>query len=281
MPFSTYEVTGGKPVELYVFDIDGVSYRLTSRETEVVLAAVNDPNGVPLDGTYESTVVGREAIAQTDEPSNSSVVIHVGMDTAFAGVFSHDRAPDSVVLVRVYRYQRDDAGQEVVAIFDGELSGWAVEGGVLELHCTPEQAVIERTVPVYVVKAGCNNVLFDSMCALSRAAFEVPGTVTFVSITGAQIKVDGAIPFADDYFANGEVVLDSTGSRRDVIASASGLLTLLKPYPEGDMAVGDTVKLYPGCDGLYNTCKVKFNNVPNFFGFDVMPVDDPFKSPQQ
>ena len=43
------------------------------------------------------------------------------------------------------------------------------------------------------------------------------------------------------------------------------------PYPLG---VGDTVRLTPGCDKSFATCRDKFSNGVNFQGFPHMPGTD-------
>lgn len=46
---------------------------------------------------------------------------------------------------------------------------------------------------------------------------------------------------------------------------------LLIPTPR-PMQVGDTAKVLPGCDGLFSTCKTKYNNAANFGGDNLQPT---------
>jgi len=72
------------------------------------------------------------------------------------------------------------------------------------------------------------------------------------------------------------VALD--GTTRAIAAQVGDQITLVQRLPEGTWAIGDAVTLYPGCDRLYTTCRDKFANVPNFFGFPFIPRDDPFRT---
>ena len=54
--------------------------------------------------------------------------------------------------------------------------------------------------------------------------------------------------------------------------------TLTLSYPFKGMAPGETVSVFPGCDGLESTCRNKFNNVLNFSGFTRLPSKNPFSS---
>ena len=38
-----------------------------------------------------------------------------------------------------------------------------------------------------------------------------------------------------------------------------------------DIQIGDTYSLTPGCDKTKDTCIVKFNNIVDFNGFDLLP----------
>jgi uncharacterized phage protein (TIGR02218 family) len=274
-----YETAGGKPVELYEFIVDATTYRYTSSESTVTLVGVNAPDAHPLDGDYVPGVINRDAIAQSDEPSSGEVKLVMERDNDFVQEFSFDRMPDTKVLVRIYRYQRDDVSQEIIAIFDGYVSSPSFTGMQAEFQCTAIQSVLKFQVPVFVVKPTCNNVLFDTMCALDRAPFAVAGTVDEMDVTGTVLTITAAGAYADDYFTIGELVL-ADGTRRSIIQHAGTTIRLLSGFPEGTVGHADAITLYPGCDGQYATCNTKFANVVNFFGFDLMPVDDPFKVPQ-
>ncbi|PBM22156.1 phage BR0599 family protein, partial [Pseudomonas aeruginosa] len=43
---------------------------------------------------------------------------------------------------------------------------------------------------------------------------------------------------------------------------------------------GGQLRVYPGCDGLAQTCDDKFSNLPNFRGFNAMQGKSPFDGDQ-
>ena len=40
------------------------------------------------------------------------------------------------------------------------------------------------------------------------------------------------------------------------------------------LSIGDSVKLYAGCDKRFDTCRIKYRNGANFQGFPDVPGDD-------
>lgn len=80
-----------------------------------------------------------------------------------------------------------------------------------------------------------------------------------------------------NYYAYGELVWtggNNINLRNDIKRSKTdGRLTLELATPRL-IQVGDTFDLYPGCDGLRQTCIDKFDNLDNFGGFPYIPGTD-------
>lgn len=53
-------------------------------------------------------------------------------------------------------------------------------------------------------------------------------------------------------------------------------IVIFNQFQSGRLDIGDTVKVYAGCDKLNTTCSTKFNNILNFGGFPFIPQDNPF-----
>jgi len=272
MTYAANESTGGEPVELYDFVAAGVHYRYTSSDVAVVITA-----GAAA-GTYTPEVLLRNTIQATDEnATNATVQVTVARGTAVAELHAFDRAPDPPMDLTIFRYHRDDADAEVVVIFSGSVSSVEQVGDTAQLLATPEESVMTRTIPTRHLQVLCNHFLFDTGCTLVAADFAVAGTLGRVSFDGLTLTITAAGSHPDQYFTLGYLVaLD--GTTRAIAAQVGDQITLVQRLPEGTWAIGDAVTLYPGCDRLYTTCRDKFANVPNFFGFPFIPRDDPFRT---
>lgn len=79
----------------------------------------------------------------------------------------------------------------------------------------------------------------------------------------------------DDWFNHGALFFDTGNNAgvgqeiKDWVQSSSEV-TLFLPMQLA-VEVGDAVRLYPGCDKRFATCKTKFDNVVNFRGYPHIP----------
>jgi uncharacterized phage protein (TIGR02218 family) len=194
---------------------------------------------------------------------------------AFAAAGGFDGA--TAVLERVYL---NDSGvvQGALVWFPGVVAQVAPSRMGAELTIKSQLVQLNQQLPRNLYQSGCLNDLFDSQCAVSRAAHTHTGTVTAVSssgVPGFTGTVSGG--FADGFFSLGVCSMTSganAGLARTVRASAGGgALTFTRPWPF-PVAVGDTYSLTPGCDKLAATCAAKFANLPRFRGLPYIPVPE-------
>jgi uncharacterized phage protein (TIGR02218 family) len=125
----------------------------------------------------------------------------------------------------------------------------------------------------------CRASLGDSRCGFPIETFRVDFTVTEV-LDASSFIVDtfgqtaAAYP-TESYFGFGQLKWtggDNLNWEMDVIKSdfSTKTLTLFYPTPEV-IQVGDTGKVYPGCDRQHSTCAGKFANTDNFRGEPYAP----------
>ncbi|WP_413717134.1 DUF2163 domain-containing protein [Silicimonas sp. MF1-12-2] len=132
-----------------------------------------------------------------------------------------------------------------------------------------------------VYQKPCAAVLGDRRCGVDTLQ---PG----VSLEAVVVAVDGGtrltLPtvqaFAPGWFIRGRVkVLDGAGQgavgvvKRDWEVSGQRLIELWQMLSAG-LAIGDTVRVEPGCDKRLDTCREKFDNLMNFRGFPDIPGED-------
>jgi hypothetical protein len=201
----------------------------------------------------------------------------------------------------------------VIPIFFGDCGQVSREGSKLRARCRFGPTVFDTQVPRMIRGSMCNHVggsndgtfLISAGCTLLKSAWKFTGlvanpisssfpyTLKLSSLTGigadAIASLAGSKVFLN-WFANGwiEIYSGELVQRRMIIGSTlpvAGVLELtLHKYLTGLPVVGDTVTLFPGCDGLYETCKAynsatnptgKFNNKPNFGGEPFTPTSNP------
>lgn len=125
-----------------------------------------------------------------------------------------------------------------------------------------------------VFRATCDADLGDERCGLAIAAIEAA-----VTRTDGALFVEAAALAAHpaEHFARGRLVFQSganAGIAVEIRAHrVGGLLDLWQRAPRA-IAVGDVVRVTPGCDKTLATCRDRFANVANFRGFPHMPGND-------
>lgn len=114
-----------------------------------------------------------------------------------------------------------------------------------------------------------------------RCGVDVPSlthTATVATVTDARnFTITVTAPEAvDGWFADGAVEFtsgDNDGLAFDIRAwDQSSALVSLWLSPFGEVQVGDTLNIAPGCDKTATTCNGKFANTLHFQGFPFMPT---------
>ncbi|HBR28593.1 MAG TPA: hypothetical protein DD789_04025 [Firmicutes bacterium] len=129
---------------------------------------------------------------------------------------------------------------------------WVVKSGVQKLNVD---------YPLRKYYPTCPYSLYDAGCGLSLASYTATGTVTGVS-SYQDFNTD--LNRSDGYYEQGGIEWLSgalAGVSAPIKASyqTNGQIVMLIPL-DAAPAVGDTFRIYPGCDKTPATCKNKFNN---------------------
>jgi uncharacterized phage protein (TIGR02218 family) len=249
----------GQPVELYRFALGLDKWMFTSGQTEVVYQSEN----------YEPAPIRRSGIEQGKEINRSGMDITLTRDNALAALFIAS-LPEGVVSVTLYRYHVTDTANEVIVLWKGRVGGARLSGSELVLKCEPIATSLKRPGLRARYQLLCRHALYSAGCGALKDSFRVDGNVMAVSGTTVQVAAAGTRP--DGYFVAGMLQTDE-GAR--MIVGHSGVnLTLVAPMPS--LAVGDSVRLYAGCDHSTATCLNRFNNLANFGGFPYIPQKNPF-----
>jgi hypothetical protein len=182
------------------------------------------------------------------------------------------------------------------------------QGNTLKASCRFGPAVLDNQLPFFILGTVCNHVrgnnpdgsyLISPGCTLLRAnwkftaQFAAPISAAFpflVNLSGLARSAGDAPVYFDNWFAGGVIEWGAGVSiqRRYITSSATpvgGAFSItLHRYFNSVPNIGDTLVLYPGCDGLASTCKAydgatnpigKFDNYDNFGAEPLMPVGNP------
>lgn len=177
--------------------------------------------------------------------------------------------------VEVARVNRSDLSQGVLYLRCGEFGQVNVRDGRFVVELRGLMQFLQRNIG-RVTAPNCDAKLGDARCGVNLVALTVAGTVT--TATSRQQFTDSALAQAAHYFRYGLVTWltgENAGARMEVKSFASGGIVTLQLPMIGDVVVGDTFTIAPGCDKVRDgDCITKFSNAVNFRGFDLVPGVD-------
>lgn len=189
--------------------------------------------------------------------------------------------------VQVWKVDWKDPTQgELMAA--GQTGSVSFTDGSFKFEVTTAGQRLQQRPILQPVMPTCRYKLGDSRCTINLEALRVFGSVTSVASPdyriGAEQRVftDTIRAEVDNYFQLGSVrweTGDNAGQQIDVKVFADGTFILERPA-EFSIQIGDTYSAVPGCDLIFETCDLKFNNAINFGGYpDLRGTDDLQKTP--
>lgn len=251
----------GLPFELYAFAMGTQTWYLTSGDIARTYAGK----------TYTPESLVSTEIDQNQELRSGSITITIPRTHEIAGLFISFSPPAPLSLV-IYRGHDGEGDSGVVTYFVGRVSTGTFQEHC-QLTCVPEQDALKRSIPVQVYQTQCNWALYGPGCGLNKDDF-VDSGLTVTAISGDTVTIFGLNAKANGYFQAGWVQLGDL--RRMILTHTGNVVQLITPMV--GLTVGATVDVYPGCQLDANTCRVKFNNLINFWGFSRIPTRNPFSS---
>ncbi len=259
---------GGSPVELYEFALGSEVFRFSSGEDEVEVEGLVFS---PLEISRTTIVVSQE---QQGDVINVSVPAATDLVRRYINV-----VPGQLMTLSIFRLHRTDTTEQRQLSFKGVVRnvGFTLNGLQATISVQPITSGLSRNVPRYVFSNGCNHVLYDSRCGVNSTLFRYDGTIATVS--GASLTVTGlSDPSRPDGWATGGFVTSPNGTDfRLILTHVGNVVNLLLPFT-ADVVAGNTVQVFAGCAHDIQTCASKFNNVPNYGGFNWVPRNNVFAS---
>lgn len=186
--------------------------------------------------------------------------------------------------VRIVEVNLGNSGVlDAETVFTGEMESASISGVTISLTFRPWPVVSSLRLPNFRIQPVCNHALFRPGCDLSKAAWEFSATVSAPGVAGYPFTfglsgLTGPASVTEaNYFAGGwvEIGRDKISVRASTAPSSGALTVTLARDPREYPAAGSPLKLFPGCDGRWETCKSKFNNGDNFGGHPHVPTSNP------
>jgi len=214
-----------------------------------------------------------------DGVAKTELDLSIQRDEPICDWFNRSELPIAPINCRILRVHRNDLASDAKP-FVGQAIRVKLQGNEAILTLGPAERAVERKTPRTLIQPQCNNMLYDLRCGVDPSAFTFAGTVTDIPDAGqgALIEIIGiAAAMAGDlsYFNQGVFV--SPSGRRTSILNVNPIteLVLLIRAPR-DVAIGDQVRLFAGCDRSVGICFHRFNNLERRRGWDTIPSKNPF-----
>lgn len=178
----------------------------------------------------------------------------------------------ATVLVETAYFQSFPTIIGTLHVFQGMVSDVSPERTAVKVTVKSDLELLAQPFPRNVYQSVCLHTLYDSGCAVSRAASTGAGTVasgpTFNSFVSSfsPSSGDGAYDMGVLTFTSGAL----NGIRRTVKRYQAATFYFALPLPAAP-SVGDTFTATFGCDKTLATCRSKFNNAGKFRGFPWVP----------
>lgn len=192
--------------------------------------------------------------------------------------------------VKIYETTFADPDTRSV-IFTGQVDEVEIQGRNLTAKCSTLIEILGRRWPGLLFQPICNAILFSDACGIDKTLYDVSCTIK--EINGRYVTIESNAPGDPDVFTSAvanffalgwiETGTGATFEIRTIDQSSSyqaGDMTLLLSHKLAYAKVGQSVTMYPGCDGLWNTCRTKYNNGRRWKGHVIAPSNPTIRAMQ-
>jgi len=270
-----------EPWELYTFTTTSQTFRYTSGPSDYTYAA----------NVYTRIPIERSSIRVVQTREKSELIVEMPIDIAVVNDIGQLIAPTNTSM-SIRRIHPVTGNHQI--IWSGQIIRVDIKGRKAQFAVHPNLSILmDASTPPRVFTRFCNHQLFDTRCGLNRNSYDY--TTTIDSVNGSEIILAVGAGGADSpqgagplqRFSGGEILRATDGERRRIVRQATHTITGAYPgvpssslaartmylnMPFRDLAVGDTVTVWPGCAKSAYECKNKFNNIAKFGGFPLVPL---------
>lgn len=241
--------------ELYRIVGGGYEWRYTSNRTDITF----------LGEVYKAATIKRSAFSSTKQIGDSKLTITFPLSEPLLKYISAYPLPSTTV--DIYRAVYSSLSQYAF-LFSGKVKRASFSNKVISAECSVDDEM-SAMLPHIVYQSYCNWQVFDCNCGLNSANYMVSAAVT-INDTALVSSVFATYPL--EYFTQGWVLFD--GDMRFIVGHAGAYIYLQLPFSSA-LATGNTVSVFPGCDGAPATCIAKYNNWNHWLGMAYIPSRNP------
>lgn len=252
----TYSEMKGLP-ELYDLEYAGAIDRVTSWPHQITF----------LGNIYTPAPIKRSSFHFDHEFSSVKCTVNAPMMDAFIRYIAN--TPIEPTKVTIYRAVEDDL-TKYINLFTGFVMHMSVKDQIVSASVEANSEILESVIPRFMFQSWCNHEVFDVHCGLSSVNYAVAANVN--AISGAVYTCPEAGYKSNGYYTGG--VAEAGTDMRMITDHVGSDLTLQVPF-DSRVGVGDSMTIYPGCDGSPDTCRDKFDNFGNFLGMPYIPSKNP------
>lgn len=146
----------------------------------------------------------------------------------------------------------------------------AAIGGTMS-HDGTDYTVTDNTTTRFYASSITSSPVAGDIVEITNGGVTLRAVVA--SADGTSITVESETNITSDSAVGGEL---QVGNERRKIISHSGTTFVISSEFSSAVDGGDSAVIYQGCDRSGTTCRVKFDNWLNFFGFPFVPDGNPF-----
>jgi uncharacterized phage protein (TIGR02218 family) len=217
---------------------------------------------------YLPRPIKRGSFERTEKLNSVQVTITAPIDEMNRKYISN--SPSEPIRIKIILVFLSNPDTEYYTIFDGEILDVTFQDNQANAIVESKTNVFRNKIPKILYQSYCNWTAFDTGCTLLEASYLVEAVVE--SKDKSDLVSSTFDAYDDVYFTGGHVRYDT--DIRFITKHTGSTLSLQAPF-DSKVAVGSTIKAYPGCDRSCDTCKNKFNNFSNFVGFPYIPNSNP------
>ncbi|MDC4570857.1 DUF2163 domain-containing protein [Acinetobacter baumannii] len=262
--------------DLYtITTIQGIEYCYTSYDVNLTVQGK--------EFRADGPIISREGISLSlgIEVDNLSIKIETNESAKFGDVPVAQAFHNGVLDGARFKLERifmdintpTDTSAGTLVLFEGRIVEPELDRYEINASVVSEVDDLKLQMPRNLYTPGCLNTLFDSACGLLSADFAVNTTIG-VNSSSSRILCDLSQP--QGWFTQGVVEFlegANVGIKRTVRLHESGALLLTLPLLDMP-AIGEAIRVYPGCDKRLDTCTNRFNNRARFRGAPFVPVPE-------
>lgn len=259
-----HSVAGGSPYFLYQFTNNSGSTRLTAAPGDITVGG----------HTWTVSAIAHSEVEQTGSVEKSELEFTFPLSDEYARDFLLPAT--QITTVTVFRAHYTDLSNEIQGYWKGRLVGSKSSKFNVILVAESVFTSLRRPGCRVRIQRSCRHDHYGAVgCTLSRAAHEVPGSVTAVS--GSSLTIPAAAGYEVGHFNAG--IINWNGRFGFVQAHSGSSIVLVSDIPDLDEAtLPQAVLMAPGCDRSLegNHGCVSFSNQLNYGGYRWIPSLNPF-----